>query len=388
MKKIDNNKLFDILKNDFSNIEVPDLKDQIKAKYLFNKEPIKEPSYKPNKYRLKYLMNSLVASIAVFMVVLIIIISKHPTIPSTIDGEKNIITFEAFTAISLMSDTSTSPLNNTLADNEVNYIPLAFNDPNTEVDKLNRYIPLVEQVLTINKGINITVLEESDKSEYENQEVIEIYTALEQKIIYNFYYNVTFTDVDQGQQEFQLEGIMVNNQLEYRLEGIKKIQNKKTKISLIATLNDSTSVLVERTLVDNEEMYEYTISENGVNSKSKMKIKNVNDELEVEFEFEDDTSEQYSFKQVIKDGKKNISILARSGNISRGNLQVYIVDDEETGKKMYEYLNENNETFRKDRKDNGPGNIPIPIEPPGEPGSGNPGNGWPGTGWPGAGRRP
>lgn len=339
------------LKEEFTKIKVPDIKDKIKAKYYFSKDSEYVPEKKKSKLRM--LSNSLALALSSFIIVLAVIIISKSGIPSItnnyqFENESNLITFEAFSSVSLMPTTTTASLVNTIG--VTNIIPLASQtENNNNVDRIHKYILLAEQLLTLNNGLNVTT-EDSDIPEYSNKEIINITSALDQTLTYTFYYNLTPSE---DQVSFSLEGIMRFNNLEYQLIGRKVVNENNSNVSFKATFNENTWVEVEQKKDGNNEKYEYTISDNGIITNSNVKIVNNNNKLSVDIDYSDDSSTgNYHFTQEIENNQKNIKIQVKEGKITE-NFKVSIVTDENTGEEMYEYKNtKSNESVRKDNEKN------------------------------------
>lgn len=331
--------LFEQLRQEFSSLKVPDLKDKIKANYYFNKE-VSTP--KPKKHIFFTLKSALSFTLASVILLLAIFginqITQPPIKTPILTTEIQLVSFEAFSAISVMPESQVNNLSFAYTKPQIQYL----NNYNTEkeIDYLHKYMFLIEQVLTIDKGLKIEVLD-SDKSEYSNKEIIEISSAFNTTNYYTLYYNIINEDVEDDESEYELQGIMISDNLQYQLYGSKEIDGNETSVSLTATLNKNTWVKVTSERKSNMEEFEYEISDNGVITKTIMEIEKNDNQVEVELEYETENGKsKYRFRHLKEENQIRIQAKDKKNTIV---FKVNLKKDEITGQNIYEYKSNRND---------------------------------------------
>ena len=365
------------LKTEFEMIAVPELKDNIKRRYS-------EQTNHHNRVSLvsylKPLKAALMSSISFVIVILgIIIITteriNHPIEQNPkpiITGEKNIFTFQALSSVSLFSISPNNDLssldfnikkddnnnddkdkeeerNDEKDDDNVNY--------EFEIDKIHDYIFMIDQVLTYNIKLTVDTIN-SPYEKFQYQDNIEIITAFDKTINYVFHYN--FLQENDEKEKYILEGILLFNDLEFKLNGICKQEKNETKISLNAYFDDENWVEVEQKIENNEEKYIYNISNNGVFSKTAIKLSlEKNNEINIKMSFidEDSNIEYMIIKET--DQNENKIIIRRIENNSSLIIHVRSIIENDTVKYEYKFIESGNTINKEDRNNKKNGNNPI-----------------------------
>lgn len=264
--------------------------------------------------------------------------------------------FEAVSSVNILntfnSNSNQSSLNNHL--NKYEYSLLGDSDIllEEEIDEINRYIGIMEQMLGDDEPITI-IEETSDREEYENKLVITTKDIDLDEYTYVIYYNEEVLndddDDDDEEVESSLQGIMIVGDVEYTVYGKKEIEEDESKVEFTAKIDDNNWVKVEQKVEDDEKKFEYTILENGVESKTEIKVEIEDDETKISLEFENGNYEvEYEFKLEVEDGKKVIKIEVEDDNYDF-EAKVYVTVDPETGEKTYEYkIKDSDKTFTRD----------------------------------------
>ena len=227
-----------------------------------------------------------------------------------------------------------------------------------EIDTINKYLGIMEQMLADDKPLVIQN-ETSDRSEYAIKMVISTKDLNGNVFTYIFYYNETNLndndddeeEKDKDEMELSLEGIMVVSDKEYVINGKKEVEENEMKVEFTSYLDEKNYVKVVHKTENNEEKFEYTISENGVISKSKMKFESKGNETKLKLQFtEGNIEREYQFKREFDDGHDVIKIEINDENY-KFEVKVYVVVDPETGEITYEYrLKDSNRAYNRKRE--------------------------------------
>ncbi|MDD4077496.1 MAG: hypothetical protein PHT03_05920 [Bacilli bacterium] len=259
MKNSDNKKLYEKLKQEFALLQVPNIKDKIITKHYYEKQT----RTKPQRRWRPVLITTLTAVFA-FLLIGYFLIS--PVADDNIIKEKDVMAFEAFSAVSLMPEANS--VNNSLP---LKYGPKENNPqlPNIDedVEDIHKYIYLVEQVLTLNKQLKIMPINNPDMAIYEHQEKIEITTVFDDILNYEFYYNLT-----KSEKEWSANGIIV--QLEHELSFIatKITEENKSIVSLTAYLDKDNQVEIKQELKKNKNLFQLKIIEKAKESTATLTL--------------------------------------------------------------------------------------------------------------------
>lgn len=336
MKYQNDDFLLNELKEEFKSIEAPNLSKEIKARYIMKQAKQKR------KINLHYLFRPAIGLLAILVFVLLIIISEH-NIKAPINIPLNEkyhqeITFKSLSAINLL------PLDN--SSDEV--IPLSKTSEQ-EIDDIHKYMLFVEQSLS---SSILTKTLKSDNKEYKYKDQITMTTPLGQVYEYVFYYNLSTTSIQDDEQEYKINGLMLFEGNQYILRGEHEVEGNEYKTTFIAELNKNNWVRIVLEIEDDEQSYLYEIYNNGSTSKMKFEIENDDNQAEVKLTIEENqTKNQYKFQKETHNNQTQIKVKTNEENI-----KVYIVFDKNNNP-IYEYFIENsNQKIQKEphKKHQGP----------------------------------
>ena len=289
---------------------------------------------------------------AVFGLTLLLFVGCTPkaTTNPVFENTKDVYGFEAISSLSLLSNVTTSQTEQKLTNTAYsNYLKLSANDvTEEEIDEINHYLELVEQMLSDDKPLDV-VTEISDREEFEHKMVINTKDLSLNTYTYVLYYNETplneleyeedkdIDEEDKEEIESSLEGILIVDDQEYTVFGKKEIEDDEMEVEFTSKIDDKNWVKVKQEIEDGESEFRYTISVDGVISKTSIKVETDDNETKVKLTFvEGKMVSKFQFKEQIEDGKRIIKIKSLDENKSI-NIKVYITTDPETGEVTYEY---------------------------------------------------
>ena len=157
----------------------------------------------------------------------------------------------------------------------------------------------LEVVDNLISGNMITSKEEnSDLSDYQKMYTISTSDLDGNTSSYRFYFNeLIIADEDDkdddevdNEQEFHLSGIVINNDVTYKMEGKKEIEAGEFEVEFKIMMDELNYVKVEQEIEDNEEEYKYTSYTDGKKTL----------EYELEFEVHDQREGYAKFLDIIK----------------------------------------------------------------------------------------
>lgn len=289
---------------------------------------------------------------AVFGLTLLLFVGCTPkaTTNPVFENTKDVYGFEAISSLSLLSNVTTSQTEQKLTNTAYsNYLKLSANDvTEEEIDEINHYLELVEQMLSDDKPLDV-VTEISDREGFEHKMVINTKDLSLNTYTYVLYYNETplneleyeedkdIDEEDKEEIESSLEGILIVDDQEYTVFGKKEIEDDEMEVEFTSKIDDKNWVKVKQEIEDGESEFRYTISVDGVISKTSIKVETDDNETKVKLTFvEGKMVSKFQFKEQIEDGKRIIKIKSLDENKSI-NIKVYITTDPETGEVTYEY---------------------------------------------------
>lgn len=300
---------------------------------------------------------------AVFGLTLLLFAGCTPkaTTNPVFENTKDVYGFEAISSLSLLSNVTTSQAEQKLTNTAYsNYLDLSANDvTEEEIDEINHYLELVEQMLSDDKPLDV-ITEISDREGFEHKMVITTKDLSLNTYTYVLYYNETPLNEleddeddedkeiveeenddqetkDDDEIESSLEGILIVDDQEYTVFGKKEIEDDEMEVEFTSKIDDKNWVKVKQEIEDGESEFRYTISVDGVTSKTSIKVETNENETKVKLTFvEGKMVAKFQFKEEIEDGKRIIKIKSLDENKSI-NIKVYITTDPETGEVTYEY---------------------------------------------------
>ena len=154
---------------------------------------------------------------------------------------------------------------------------------------------------------------------------------------YKFYFNESIlvdeddddNDID-NEQEFHLSGIVINNDVTYKMEGKKEIEEGEFEVEFKIMIDELNYVVVEQEIEDNEEEYKYTSYTNGKKTlEYELEFEVNKNKVEVEFKEKSGTlKKKTKFESVEKNGKKEVKISIEENKIKEHYL-ILIYEDQD-----------------------------------------------------------
>lgn len=207
----------------------------------------------------------------------------------------------------------------------------------TDVEK-SEILKKLEIVDNLISGNMITSSEEnSDLVDYQKMYSISTSDLDGNTSSYKFYYNESvIVDEDDGddevdnEQEFHLSGIVINNDITYKMEGKKEIEDSEFEVEFKIMIDELNYVKVEQEIEDNEEEYKYTSYTNGKKTlEYELEFEVNKNKVEVEFKEKNGTSKKKTkFESVEKNGKKEVKISIEENKI-KTNYLILIYEDQD-----------------------------------------------------------
>lgn len=208
----------------------------------------------------------------------------------------------------------------------------------TDVEKAE-ILKKLEVVDNLISGNMITSKEEnSDLADYQKMYTISTSNLDGNTSSYKFYFNESIIvdedddndkDID-DEQEFHLSGIVINNDVTYKMEGKKEIEDDEFEVEFKIMIDELNYVKVEQEIEDNEEEYKYTSYTNGKKTlEYELEFEVNKNKVEVEFKEKSGTSKKKTkFESVEKNGKKEVKISIEE-NKSKENYLIVIYEDQD-----------------------------------------------------------
>lgn len=208
----------------------------------------------------------------------------------------------------------------------------------TEEDK-TEILKKLEVVDNLIGGNMITSKEEnSDLADYQKMYTISTSDLDGNTSSYRFYFNeLIIADEDDNdddevdnEPEFHLSGIVINNDVTYKMEGKKEIEEGEFEVEFKIMIDELNYVVVEQEIEDNEEEYKYTSYTDGKKTlEYELEFEVNKNKVEVEFKEKSGTSKKKTkFESVEKDGKKEVKISIEENKIKEHYL-ILIYEDQD-----------------------------------------------------------
>lgn len=226
-------------------------------------------------------------------------------------SENEVLAFSAATSVNILSELSNSDVMPTSA-------APALRDPtDAQIERIHQQIVVMENFVN---DVPFTVTEEvSDNALYQKKLSVSAVDLENHAASYLIYFNETLQPVnydDPNEKEYFLNGIVVLNGMEYRINGEKETdtRNKEYQIDLFVYLDNMTYVEFEYETDRNEKEYEYKIVRNGVRVKEFS--------LEMEQKFGKQTLELKNFEA----NGTRIRYVRETENDGRTYIQATVID--------------------------------------------------------------
>ena len=211
----------------------------------------------------------------------------------------------------------------------------AANLTDEEKTEILKKLEVVDNLIS---GNMITSKEEnSDLADYQKMYTITTSDLDGNTSNYKFYFNESIlvdeddddNDID-NEQEFHLSGIVINNDITYKMEGKKEIEDNEFEVEFKIMIDELNYVVVEQEIEDNEEEYKYTSYTNGKKTlEYELEFEVNKNKVEVEFKEKSGTSKKKTkFESVEKNGQKEVKISIEENKIKEQYL-ILIYEDQD-----------------------------------------------------------
>lgn len=205
-------------------------------------------------------------------------------LPLGMSSTKEVYGFQAMTAVNLLSmDSSSASIlarRSSMTQNE------------EEKQEILHYLEFSSKLLN---GDNPFMMEESvsDKTEYEKKTIITVKDLQNNNLEYVMYYNeVLEKDDDHDEQEFNINGIIIFDNVSYEIRGERESENDEHEISLTAKLSDTHFVTVEQESENGEIEYQYSVRKDGKASSFSVEIEDKRYGQEITIQKEENNKEK------------------------------------------------------------------------------------------------
>ena len=236
-----------------------------------------------------------------------------------------------------------------------------------QTERFNEYFTALDSFLGDDVVSTVTEANTNSDYEYDTKMTINGKNFSGETVTYTMYYTETLVKTDSSdddeeeaetENEYRLEGVMIIDEIEYRLEGERSEETDKDesetelKIRAYADPSDKTSyVQMEQELsVENGETeteYVYSVYVNGElleQTAVEFETENKNNKVETEYELEfrsGETKGKYAVEREVKDGVTSIKVKYDIDGDS-GSFRIREISDG-NGNKQYEYTFDDNE---------------------------------------------
>lgn len=302
------------LKEEVNNIEVIDRKQQIKYKYVHQEKKSFKGFFKLGLSALTFLILIIVGVVSVSSPS--INNPDKPIIASTVDESY------AFELMAAANHIYTSGINNI---SNLSLRKLSTQNVNEVSKDIHYHFLTIRQMLTKSK-VDYTIAP-SSKPGYAYQMEIKPILNSNISLQYTLYFNKTLKEHDDEEEVYDLEGIMIINNIQYQIIGKTEIESDEieTEIKVIMT-NDKYFVIQQE---KEEDEYEYVYMEfvnNKLVSKYQLSYEIDGTEIEVVIEIENkDTNGTIKAKQKKDKITLKVDLDNYKGNIKVSEQDQYII---------------------------------------------------------------
>ena len=133
---------------------------------------------------------------------------------------------------------------------------------------------------------------------------------------------------------------MLMNDQEYKITGVKEIEEDEVEIEIISKINDLNYVKVTQEIENGEQEFKYEVMNNGVIEYSSIEIEKENDEVEVELQLGKDEENALIYKFERKDQVLEIEVYEGEDNLKEHFIVKTII--KEDGTKINKYIFDDN----------------------------------------------
>lgn len=311
------------LKEEVNDIEVIDRKNQIKNRYL-------NQSKKSNLKIFKYLFGTL--TFAIILIVCIISIVKTDT--PIVKPEKPIIAsnVDESYAFELMAAANQIYLEDMENVSLMSFMKLKTSDITLASENIHTHYLTMRQLL--NKSKVDFEIKVSDKEGYDYQMIINPYLNDGLSLQYTLYFNKTLKEIDDEEEVYDLQGIVIINNITYQIIGETEIEEDEIETKIKVILDNNHYFIIEQEKEEDEYEYVYTeylnnkkitqyelsyeiedkevevvIEIDSLDTKGKIKAKQNNNKLELQVEFD-----YYKGKVIVNDDGINVEYFFKDEN--------------------------------------------------------------------------
>lgn len=304
------------LKKETSETEIVDLTKEIKMRY--RSQETKKPHFK----RLSY------AFMGTFILLLVICISvfvvkgkdttKPPApsyyVPQTVNET---YAFELLAAANFLysSDTTTTQ--------SLSFLTTSKENLNEISNKINKHYLTIQNLLNGEK-INYSVTK-STKEGYTDQMTITTLYSDSFDLQYTIYFNKTLVEIDDDEEIYNLDGIIVIDNVEYQIKGETEIENDETSTKIKVITGKSSYFIIEQEAEENEKEFVYKKYQNNKIIKEYALSHEIEDgEVEVKIEIMENGKEE-EIKAKLENGKITLKVELEN---YEGVVKVTVINDE------------------------------------------------------------
>ncbi len=332
------------LKQETESIQVPDLKREIKLKY--QPKP-KKQRISPMFWKFSYAFCALVLIIGIVSLRL----NKNETTKPTDNYTPNVPTtvndtyaFEIMTATNIIFTTNESTMLNLDKDYQA--------DLNSIAKKLHRQYVSIHQFIYNDKSSYEVI--PSTKEGYTDEMIIKIqYSNFDLQC--SLYFNKTLKEIDDEEEVYDLDGIMIISGKTYQVVGETEIENDELETKIKVMLDENNYFIIEQEQEADEQEFIYTAYQNGKKVKeNSLSVEKEDDETKIVIEEKGDINEKVTIKIENNQIEADVDYQDYSGKVIitdvNNVVNYYFVDEKETVsveliKKIYNFTNKNDNLF-------------------------------------------
>ncbi|MCD4826651.1 MAG: hypothetical protein K8Q99_02570 [Acholeplasmataceae bacterium] len=325
-----------ILRQEIDN-RIPERLDTSSFGLIKHDKPIKNTSFSFNK--------RLGLSFASFVLIAIVVtaFALRPSRevinrqPYAFSAENQVVSFSAMSTSSILSHLESDAL---LASDQI--VLLSSQTSQTPIDPIVPYLEMAERFITIGDGFNITEIE-SDLAEYTNKSIFKTITLTHSAITYTMYYNITSSTIENDEENYQMEGILIYGQKTYQIQGSKEIEDDEEIIEFKSLIDDDNYVESKYEIDKDETKFSFKTVVNSITvEESVVEIEKENDKIEIKLEFINGVDRRvYEFTYEEKNEQAILSINYETiikGIEKDGEIEVYIITDPLTNNTIYKLI--------------------------------------------------
>lgn len=260
------------LNNEIDNLDIIDVKDKVKSKYVYSKA--KNKSFSLFAKPLTLAAFSIILFLVSFVFIKISIDPAHePKKPIIASSIEDAYAFEMMTAANYLYTDATTNLKRRQRNNDLNNI----------CDKINRFYLTINQLLRKEKiEYKIT---NSDNDMYENKMVINSFFNDNFDLYYTIYFNKSFIEKDDDEEIYNLNGIIIINNINYEIIGETIVEEDEVETKIKVLINETEYFIIEQEKEDDEEKFVYkTYVNNKLTKEVVISYEIENKDIEIKLE--------------------------------------------------------------------------------------------------------